>query len=392
MINREDGFSLVELMITMVVFVFVIAAASQVFTGLLTQFKQQSKIAETNIEGIVGLELLRLDIEHAGYGLPWFFQNSINYGEAASAPASSYNDSPGNPPRAIVSGNDVTFSSPNNIFNGSDYLVIKSTVVARSDTAQRWSYIVTGNNPRTWTADDLQNGDRVIVIRPKVSETRLRELVMNGATFFTTYSATAFPAQFSPTEPSESYLIYGVASSDITSLRMPFNRADYYIWRGSTNPATDEVPDRCAPNTGILRKAVVNHSGGTFQGGILPLLDCVADMQVIYRLDMDNDGDVGTSADADGSNVSSSEGASATTVQQTMDDAALLRERLKEVRIYILAHEGQRDTNYTYPTNPITVGEFGLGRSFNFVTAGITDWQNYRWKIYTMIVKPNNLR
>ena len=55
-ITNHAGFTLVELLITMVVFVFVIAAASGVFTGLLTQFKQQSKIAETKIEGIVGLE------------------------------------------------------------------------------------------------------------------------------------------------------------------------------------------------------------------------------------------------------------------------------------------------------------------------------------------------
>jgi len=58
MIKREDGFTLVELMITMVVFVFFIAAASNVFTGLRTQFKQQIKLAETNIEGIGGLEIL----------------------------------------------------------------------------------------------------------------------------------------------------------------------------------------------------------------------------------------------------------------------------------------------------------------------------------------------
>ena len=69
--RSEAGFTMVELMVTMVVFVLAIAAASQIFTKLLTQFKQQSKIAETNIEGIVGLDLLRQDIEHAGLGLPW---------------------------------------------------------------------------------------------------------------------------------------------------------------------------------------------------------------------------------------------------------------------------------------------------------------------------------
>lgn len=69
--KREEGFTLIELMITMVIFVLVIAGASSIFTGLLTQFKQQSKITETNIEGAVGLEILRRDLESAGYGLAW---------------------------------------------------------------------------------------------------------------------------------------------------------------------------------------------------------------------------------------------------------------------------------------------------------------------------------
>lgn len=82
----------------------------------------------------------------------------------------------------------------------------------------------------------------------------------------------------------------------------------------------------------------------------MPLLDCVADMQVIYRLDMDDNGLAGTFANADGSSVSSDENdnGSVSNVQATMKDAALLRDRLKEVRVYILAHEGQSDSFFTF--------------------------------------------
>ena len=104
-IKREDGFSLVELMITMVVFVLFMIAATNVFTGLLTQFKQQSRQAETNIEGIVGLEIMRQDIEGAGYGLPW--NGLIAYNEVTGDPL-SLNDSPTGVPRAIVSKNSAT--------------------------------------------------------------------------------------------------------------------------------------------------------------------------------------------------------------------------------------------------------------------------------------------
>jgi len=371
MIKREAGFSLVELMITMVVFLLVIAVAASVFTGLITQFKQQSKISETNIEGIVGLEILRQDIGNAGYGLPW--NGLVAYNEAATAPASNYNDN-GNPPRAILSGNNTGI-------NNSDYLVIKAINVAMNDQCKKWTTIKVApfgslpapGNPRIWVPDrenvnkeddgSTNNNVRVIVLSPGSTELNRRTLVTNGATFFTRYNnITSSP--WPPADATETRIIYGVDPD--TDLRMPFNRADYFIW-------TANVPQRCAPNTGVLEKAVVNQGDGRLT--FLPLLDCVADMQVIYRRDTDGDGSIDNTTDD----------ISALTTQQ-------IRDQVQEVRAYILAHEGQYDRNFTYPNSTITVGEFGLGSNFNLAATIGTNWQNYRWKVYTMVVKPNNLR
>jgi len=419
MIKREHGFTLVELMITMVVFVFVMAAASNVLTGLLTQFKQQSKMAETNIEGIVGLEILRQDIEHAGYGLPWnvmgitdadadgnFWEHLAAYYEATSTGSApdpaSFNDGTssgtnGNPPRAILSGNDVGL-------NNADYLVIKSVNVASNFTAGKWQPLHAGSDNysrKTWWASDREYvcrndaGDhypdaRVIIISPGSTDTDARSLVVSGGVYYT--SADNFPASFAPaTGDTATRIMYGVDPT--SNLRMPFNRADYYI-------STSNVPGRCASNTGVLMKGVVNNSTGSGGGNIttfLPLLDCVADMQVVYQLDMDGDGTAGTTSNADGSTVGGSESATVGTVQATFGSAADLRNRVKEVLLYILAHEGQRDPNYTYPTSTVAVPAaldpgFGFGSSFDFSSHGITDWQNYRWKLYTIAVKPTNLR
>jgi prepilin-type N-terminal cleavage/methylation domain-containing protein len=412
MIKREDGFSLVELMITMVVFVFVIAAASQVFTGLLTQFKQQSKIAETNIEGIVGLEILRRDIEHAGYGLPWNvtganWSDLPNYIEAESISCTpntnDFDDAPNNAPKAILSRNNASFSGcgANSIFNGSDYLVIKAVNITRSDTTQRWTRLRSGNEKRNGlSGDNFDDTDRVIVISPGSTDANGMALVAyssGGTTYWhTTYDATL---NFAPADETETRVIYGLDPLDTTgepyTRRMPFNRADYYIWRNSTSTATDEVPDRCAPNTGVLIKAVIRQKNGQRENP-LPLLDCVADMQVVFGLDTDATPDnvincyVNNLAD------------SLATV-----DAENIRNRIKEVRVYILAHEGQIDRAFTFtppiPASSIRVGESSavlpggsctgvtvLGRDFDL--SGITNWQNYRWKVYTLVVKPNNLR
>jgi len=142
---------------------------------------------------------------------------------------------------------------------------------------------------------------------------------------------------------------------------MPFNMAKYVI--SNTN-----VPLRCAPNSGVLMKYVVKQTDGTLDtANGLPLLDCVANMQVFFRLDANNDGIVDTTTN----NIA------AMTAQQ-------IRDQVKEVRVYLLAHEGQKDSSYTHTPTSIKIGE---GTNF-----AIGSYVNYRWKVYTLAVKPQNLR
>jgi prepilin-type N-terminal cleavage/methylation domain-containing protein len=412
MIKRRDGFTLVELMITMTIFVLFIAAVSQVFTGLITQFKQQSKIAETNVEGIIGLEILKQDIGHAGYGLPWhllgvidsdndgdFWEHLTNYNEAISAGSpnpADFND--GNPasalptpaniqrePRAILSGNNVGL-------NSSDYLVIKSVIVARNYAAGKWQPLFYspsgGSSMKVWWAQvneyvcrndkgDHNPNVRVIVISPGGTSQNRESLVVSGGKYYTgADNYTELPGFAPSAGDPESRIMYGVDPD--TNLRVPFNRADYYIKTPTAN-----MPKRCATDTGILYKATLNHADGGFTE--LPLLDCVADMQVIYGLDNDGDGDFRPGVGSDGY----SDDISALTAQQ-------IRSQVKQVRVYILTHEGQRDMGFNFNnfngacSHCVLVGEFGLGHDFDLAT--ITDYQHYRWKLYTLVVTPNNLR
>jgi hypothetical protein len=64
---------------------------------------------------------------------------------------------------------------------------------------------------------------------------------------------------------------------------------------------------------------------------------------------------------------------------------------VKEVRVYILSHEGQSDRAFKFASSMITVGEFGLGRTFNLSATIGLGWENYRWKVSTIVVKPRNL-
>jgi prepilin-type N-terminal cleavage/methylation domain-containing protein len=366
----QDGFSLIELLIVTAIIAVVIIISSDTFVIMLKQTGQESKVVGSEIDSIIGIGILRYDIEHAGYGLPWKFRTvpaTTDYEAAASITASVYNDTPPNLPRAFVTGNNAGY-------NSSDYLVIKSTLAGTSDASQKWSYIIKGGNPKVWGSAklDLVTNDRVIVIKPRADDNSQNELVMNGAAFVAAFNA-AFPVEFSPTQTSDRFLIYGVApvTAGETNLRMPFNRADYYIARPASN-----MPAYCAPSTGILYKATVNHSNGQLTE--MPLIDCVADIQVVFGRDTNNDGVVDSATN------------DMTTLTLTAEQ---IRAQIKEVAIYILAQEGQRDTSYSHSPASITVGDTtgslyaGQGSTFNLTAAML----NYRWKVHTLKIKPKQL-
>ncbi|MHB8880588.1 MAG: PilW family protein [Thermodesulfovibrionales bacterium] len=383
--KQEEGFTLVELMITMVIFVLALAASSQMFVGMVTNFKQQSRIAESNIEGLVGLELMRYDIEQAGFGLFWNNTTAvpIAYNETGiNKNGLSTDDAPNLAPRAFVLGNDTEV-------NGSDYLVIKSTVAATSDAAQKWTHVVKGFGVRAWgtiASEEMTNTDRMVVLSLDADRRIVNESeppTSGPATFFVQKPGIVAGTAWVPNRDIDNiYVAYGVSPTN--ALRMPFNRADYYI----RTPAA--MPQRCAPNTGMLYKASVNHSDGALTE--MPIMDCVVDMQVVFSLDTNAD----NTADLFG-------------LIPGGYTARQVREQVKEVRVYIVTHDGQIDAGYTY-TNPRSIaGSFDFDPlsvanqidilDRNSVTGATTvvkrltvPNRNYRWKAYNLILTPYNLR
>jgi prepilin-type N-terminal cleavage/methylation domain-containing protein len=436
MIRNEKGFSLVELMVTMVVFVLVIAASSQVFTALLTQFKQQSKIGESNIEGMVGLDILRRDLASAGFGLPQNL-NGASYNEASDDPLNQttwvdrdYNDgppvnttinrgwptitetitssSPPVPPGAVRSGPRTGMDSRSNVLDRTDLLVIKAANVAFDDGAQKWTYISNKGATTTikgWgsgSSENLAASDRVIVLNPN-SITKKNDLILNGASFWSTFGSIPTGMQ-PPTNSYLNYVVYGIDSN--SEPRMPFNRADYYV----KVPTSGTMPSRCAPNTGVLYKGVMNQAGA-YAGSHteLPLIDCVVGVKVDYWLDIDGDGFVDWSQPNTPFSAND-------TVQDGMDPANdiniltadQIRNMLKEVRVYIVAQEGQKDLNYDFSqggaVTEVKVPEYYKDKNGNNQSRDLTivdlyrvfgdsyDYKYYRWKLYTIAVQPNDLR
>ncbi len=440
-----------ELLVAMGLTVFVLAATSKILVTMITNMKQQSKIAETSIESVVGLEILRRDIQSAGFGLPsgrvvgistyskidW--DDLDRYTEVVdpggtdpnpninpadfndSDPAAEYADprSPTKaPPRAFIS------ADPDWTVNDSDYLVMKGanlgrtpasgkfhTMVYNEDTnsvdINEWKYKNVKSNP-LFNAN-LQDTDYVMVVslRDKFNV----GLVEDSVTANKYYTTKGDTSNFEPNDNKEVRLIYGIDSDNVPVA--PFNRADYYI-------SDVGVPEQCAPGTGTLVKASMRHADGKL-GIEVPVLDCVADMQVVYGIDdEDENGDPGQDGVIDDDMRDVITGALILNASQIMA-------QVKEVQVYILLHEGRADMRRRYsptPANPayadsITVKDLvgaaypaptgdstimvGL-RDFDFAndfydtqSQSLKDavrgkWVFYKWRVMKLVENPSALR
>ncbi|HIJ80517.1 MAG TPA: prepilin-type N-terminal cleavage/methylation domain-containing protein [Desulfuromonadales bacterium] len=434
----NKGFTLIEIIVVMAVFIVIIMITGDAFKTILTHTGRLSKSEESNIEGVIGLEMMRHDLEQAGFGLPYSYDSTtpITYLEAGYLPANGYNDAPSGVPRAFVAGNNLAATADPNSYTGgikynvianTDYLSIKASSVGSSEAAQKWTYInysSSGKAPKSWPGGNLKStspADRVIMLRRSfangVYTNQLLYDVNTPGIYWVNHSNSGYVAAFSPATPEETIFEYGIRSCSSTTcpVGMPFNRVDYFV---SKPTLADKLPSTCEPNnTGVLYKATINHSttnpGGTLN--YMPVLDCVADMQVIFGWDLPGaenssvtvdssnvnntgDGIIDTWSNADGSVVSGS--GTIAQVQAAMANAGHVRTKLKIIKVLILAQDGKKDPAYTSPSL-IPVGT-QKGEDDGGSTATTTLYKpggfaissamlNYRWKVYKLIIKPKNL-
>jgi prepilin-type N-terminal cleavage/methylation domain-containing protein len=373
---NSRGYSLSELLIAMVIFGILMTLTSSAFRTVLTQSTSLIKGAESNIEGVVGLEMLRKDVAQIGYGLPWNVQRAYSSvtGMPVTLPVSltqiqTLNDAPLGAPRAMGSLDNVGY-------NSSDYLALKSTLVSLSNTVTKTAILRESGIAYTDTdlAKMFAGTETVTVINPTFNPLgQLTNKILITRETFTNASGS-----FRPRTPNETYIVYGL---DDSRNRAPFNRADYFIYRPPDLPEVCAKPADTTPSVlasrgiGNLYKAVMKHANGSMT--LYPILDCVADLQVVYGLDLSGDGEVDFH-----DNI-------------LPTDPATIRSQLKEVRLYILAQEGKKDRLYTYPSSTVLVGAtYGsttYGHQFDLSAANIKDWRNYRWKVYTIVVRTNSL-
>ncbi len=417
--NRQRGMTMVELMVSLAVVMLIIGAATTAYLKLLRTYRSQGRLAESYMANLTGLELLRYDIEMAGFGLPASTQGA-SYTEAVTDPAvikyydtATLNDSANPGPRPFVHLNNTGA-------NSSDVLTIKSTVANLNSTSKKWSMITeaVGNLPtiKQWGVSAMDftavpTPDNFIVINDtgqlQTSGVSTGWSFPFQAVFNTNANLIGTPA-FNSQNQQVNY-IYGLDNQSGGHV-MPFNRVDYYL----DDEIGTDIPQSCIGTYTLYRSTINQATNGNQVAGMLnktPLIDCVKDFQVAFGIDPYGDPTQSivweqSLLNPDGSAMS----------------AADMQLQLREVRVFLLFREGLGDNGATpdfrfsgylnlgdqdiahsldptdYPSVPNTFVQWSPAKltgapqlnTGGFTPTNSTDVQ-YRWKVLEMAIKPLNL-
>ncbi|MCF8030673.1 MAG: prepilin-type N-terminal cleavage/methylation domain-containing protein [Desulfohalobiaceae bacterium] len=233
--DSSQGFTLLELLVTMGILLIVITAAYQSYTRLLRGFVAESSSAEAQMEAVVNTNLLRLDIAHAGYGLARNLSN---------------------PP--------LEWSNSNRT------LTIRSTVDNLEEATLGW--ILCSNGTRVQDNDDAGLGTYVFLNSNE-------QFVSFGNTNCTAGGINVgYP--------------YDTSDSQVTPPGAGCTNQPCYRITYTLSSSTQSL-EKCADGTSNLQRTT---DPSPFSGGVSwrPVINCVADWQVAFEQDTNGDGSMDT--------------------------------------------------------------------------------------------------
>ncbi len=369
--NSKKGMTLIEIIIVVMILLIVLLIIYKSYTIVYNKYKTQTKITEMDTEKLISLEILRKDIEMAGFGIPWGDNGTLPISYSESTASLPCDDEPNGEPRAVCNSDNT---EPNN----SDYLVIKSSMAWITNPATKkiayLFYNSTQWQERYISKNTFNSTDYFIILEATGRKIQL----VNGDWFLNLPSGKTLERfindsyNFTGNDNQDTvYIAYGIIeTNNSTSYPKPFNRVDYYL------KAPSERPARCCNCTYTLYRANVNHTNGARHA--VPFMDCVLDFQTAFGFDTDND----TKIDTWATDISDS----------SIYPASYLRDHLKQVEVFIVYQEGQKAKNPVFNTSTI---QLKLPDNSTLKTINLTpypDYQYYRWRVIKLGVDTINLK
>ncbi|UOD34526.1 prepilin-type N-terminal cleavage/methylation domain-containing protein [Deferribacteraceae bacterium V6Fe1] len=239
MMKINKGVTIIELLVTMLILGITLSAVYLTYISVLTDFKKQTKLTETQIEKGLGLEILRLDLEHLGYGI-----------------ASDTND------KAIE-------------YDGTT-LTIRSTI--NSTNQDTFGYAIVDC---TAGSNSTYRLDQVVEISADDNVTKTRDFVVINLDNFTF-------VENRPNLNLKTTQLYTPCTDNATFMIFPYDNATsgctgQFCNKISYELSTTQPLDTCNPNTKNLLRKVGSSAG-------MPIINCVADFKARFHLDNNSDG------------------------------------------------------------------------------------------------------
>ena len=391
----KKGMTLLELLVVMAILVVVVTGALTFLSSLTKRSSQEAARSKTSQTGLISDLILIRDIAMAGMGVP------VEVGGQFV------------PIGGVLPGG----ANPNNTGqNGSDQLMIKGAVISSgANDYFKWgyntNYIISGSSniivsalpdplnptlpPYSPDVQDLftlsragyrhpfQNGDMVVFL-----DAETKQLLGSNVYKVSSVGATGFNIA-----PNTDFTIrdYGSLIFSLGGINVPGNLFNNYVlntFTGYRLSARYRLKPRRArpPQCDLDTHSLLRVYGGASD----PILDCVLDFQVQFGL-----------IDATTGNVTWLNDISATS-------AAVLRDQLKIVRIFIVKQMGKRDPKYFYPFSTIpnaAIPLFSVNSNGNVVNArpdagppanaiiNLTNAQRqYHWRLITLDIPLRELQ
>ncbi len=332
----EKGLSIVELIITMFIVFLVLTGAYFTYTNLLKGFKKETISIETEMEKLVGSEILRLDIEHAGYGIGL--------------------DEPLFP---------IEWADDTNLKNKA--LILRATL--NNTNSKTFGWMLFKCPDRSSTLEES------MIVDNRLDKTNKALVLLNDKRRI---ASTSTDLKLDSNCPEEGVFVGFPIDRELVNRTGKFDCRNQICHAVKYTLSIGNSLTDCNPYTkNLLRNGK-------------PVLDCVADMKVKYWLDTDLDGKINTESttsfkDLNEDGILDDIGRFFDVNSDGNITSDELRKELKLITVYLLIQEGKYDPEFTFENSTGYVEVDGVKLKLP------ADYQHYRWKVLKITVKPINL-
>lgn len=330
--KNTKGFSLIELLVTMAIMSIVVALSGPIYTKVLMGVKKETVSSEVHQDLVTGTELIRLDLEHAGFGVA----------RNETALPAVWDEDPDGAPNT----NDST-------------LELRSVLNNTNQTTMGWALLNCSTPNQAITTGTY-------IVNQKDTAGLQSMVLLNPNENF---GGLVTPGSYTCPATTGIYSAYPFDSASFNACTTGWcTRIIYHL--SSTAHGTPASRAACAQGTFDLRRRVGNATLGNAIGDPV-ILNCVADFRVRFDID------------TDGLGVGASE--SQLSVLPAYATAGALMDEVKNMEFLILIQTGQRDNDLNSSPNTTVSG-------VTLSAAGVTNANNYRWKVIKISGNPMSWR